>query len=54
MTMPFGKFKGQSLTELDDPYLLWLMLLEDLRDPLLTAINGEADRRMGNAMSKEM
>jgi hypothetical protein len=47
MTMPFGKFKGQPLTTLDDSYVLWLMLLDDLRDPLLSAINSEADRRMG-------
>jgi hypothetical protein len=52
--MPFGKFKGQPLATLDDPYLLWLLCLEDMREPLLTAINGEADRRMDNAMSKEM
>ena len=44
--MPFGKFKGQPLTVLDDPYLLWLLLLDDLRDPLLTAVHAEADRRM--------
>lgn len=47
MTMPFGKFKGRLLHELDDPYLLWLLCLEDLREPLLSAVHDEADRRMG-------
>lgn len=47
MTMPFGKFKGRMLSEISDEYLLWLLCLDDLREPLLTAVNGEADRRMG-------
>ena len=46
MTMPFGKFKGRMLSEISDEYLLWLMPLENLRDPLLSAIHLEADRRM--------
>lgn len=52
--MPFGKFKGQPLGALDDPYLLWLMLLDDLRDPLLTAVNQEADRRMDTVTKLEV
>lgn len=45
-TMPFGKHKGQPLAMLDDPYLLWLLCLDDLREPVLSAVNQEADRRM--------
>jgi hypothetical protein len=40
-------YKGKLLTELDDPYVLWLLTLPDLRDPLREAIEAEADRRMG-------
>ena len=47
MTMPFGKYRNQPLDEIGDEYLLWLLLLENLREPLLTAIHLEADRRMG-------
>lgn len=49
MTMPFGKFKGSSLRSLPDYYVLWLLTLDDLRDPVLTAINDEADRRRADA-----
>ena len=47
MTMPFGKFRGRMLAEISDEYLLWLLCLENLREPLLTGISLEADRRMG-------
>jgi len=52
-TMPFGKFRNQPLTALDDPYLLWLLCLEDMRDPLLSAVNGEADRRMAETKQRQ-
>jgi hypothetical protein len=45
--MPFGKFRGRLLAEISDEYLLWLLCLENLREPVLSAINQEADRRMG-------
>jgi hypothetical protein len=51
VVMPFGKYRSQPLKALDDPYLLWLLCLEDLREPLLTAINSEADKRMGKLNS---
>lgn len=50
--MPFGKFKGRSLDEVDGEYLLWLLCLEDLREPLMTAIHTEADRRMGKLIDQ--
>ena len=50
--MPFGKFAGKPLTALDDPYVLWLLLLEDLREPFMSAIHAEADRRMADAKGK--
>ena len=45
-TMPFGQYKNKLLTELPDDYLLWLLTLDDLKDPLLSAVGLEADRRM--------
>jgi hypothetical protein len=50
--MPFGQFKGRLLSEIDDPYLLWLLTLDDLRDPLLSAVEFEADRRMQVTMQE--
>jgi hypothetical protein len=47
--MPFGKFKNRLLSELDDDYVLWLLCLEDLREPFLSTIHSEADRRMAEA-----
>lgn len=44
MTMPFGKFKGQTLVNLPDDYDRWLASIE-LRDPLKTAVAQEAARR---------
>jgi hypothetical protein len=49
MKMPFGRFRGTSLTSLPDYYVLWLLMLPDLQDPLLTEINAEADRRNADA-----
>jgi len=44
--MPFGKIRGTLLSELPDEYVLFVLTLPDLRDPLLTWINAESDRRM--------
>jgi hypothetical protein len=41
MTMPFGKFKGWALAELPDDYLRWLVSLDDLREPLRSAVVSE-------------
>jgi hypothetical protein len=49
MTMPFGKFKGTPLTAINDHYLLWLATLDVLRDPLLSSVNAEMDRRIADA-----
>ena len=43
--MPFGRFKGQPLEELDDDYLWWLHSLGDLRQPLRDAVDAEFERR---------
>lgn len=43
--MPFGKWKGKPITELKDTYLDWLMGLDDLREPLKSAIEHEVQRR---------
>jgi uncharacterized protein (DUF3820 family) len=38
MLMPFGKFKGSSLAEVPDSYLLWLAENVELREPLLSGV----------------
>jgi len=45
MSMPFGKFKGKPLTDLPDWYFGWVMDNIDLRDPLLSAMESEMERR---------
>jgi hypothetical protein len=45
--MPFGKFKGVLLEDLPDPYLAWLAGLDDLREPLSTAVADEYRDRFG-------
>jgi hypothetical protein len=42
--MPFGKYRGRPLTAVDDKYLEWLCSI-DLREPLLSAVVAEIDRR---------
>ena len=39
--MPFGKYKGWLLSEIPEAYLTWLNSLDDLRDPLRTAVDRE-------------
>jgi hypothetical protein len=43
--MPFGRHKGTRVCDLTDSYLLYLSALEDLRDPVLTAVRVEYHRR---------
>jgi hypothetical protein len=44
--MPFGKFKGWRLSEIDnDSYIAWLYNLPDLREPLASAVAAEYQRR---------
>jgi hypothetical protein len=43
--MPFGKFKGIPIEVLPDAYLHWLSGLEDLREPLRSAIYCEWRKR---------
>jgi len=44
--LPFGKYKGHPLTELDDDYLSWLYGLDDgLRQPLRGRVQEEFFRR---------
>jgi len=43
--MPFGRHRGQRLSTLPAAYLEWLLGLDDLREPLRSAIEVEAHRR---------
>src|SRR5262245_60469889 len=45
MKMPFGKFRGVPIEDLDDDYLRWLDQLDDLREPLRSAVTEECVRR---------
>jgi len=45
--MPFGKYRGWRLAELDDGYLTWLYSLDGLRSPLRDSIDQEFKRRNG-------
>jgi putative quorum-sensing-regulated virulence factor len=47
MNMPFGRYRGLPLRDLPDPYLSRLRSLDDLREPLLSAVDDELDRRGG-------
>jgi hypothetical protein len=43
--MPFGKFRGYPLDEIDDDYITWLYSLDDLRQPLRGWVEEEFQRR---------
>jgi hypothetical protein len=45
--MPFGKYKGRRLCEIDIDYLEWLATLPDLRDPLRSALEDILGQRAG-------
>ena len=47
MRMPFGRHKGVALDALPLKYLKWLANLDDLREPLASAVYAEMDRREG-------
>jgi hypothetical protein len=44
ISMPFGRYRGQPLEKLPEPYLQWLLTL-DLREPLRRAVYAEHERR---------
>ena len=46
--MRFGKFKGVLLSDLPDDYLRWLRTLDDLREPLRSAVQAEHDLRFAD------
>ena len=45
MKMPFGKFKGVYIHDLPFDYLTWVHNLDNLREPLLSAIENEVHAR---------
>lgn len=49
--MPFGQHKGKPLSELPENYFFWLLSIV-LREPLLSAVKEEADRRHHAAIAK--
>jgi hypothetical protein len=48
---PFGKHYGEDLREIPIQYLEWIRENIDLREPLLSAIDAELERRDGNIPS---
>ena len=48
-TMPFGKHRGEPISDLPSDYLFWLASLPDLRRPLKYAIEAEVNRRLHQA-----
>jgi hypothetical protein len=50
--MPFGRHKGLRLDTLPEDYLAWLRGLDDLREPLRSAIETEWSRRRGTRPSR--
>lgn len=48
MDMPFGRYRGRSVTELDDDYLDWLLTrCDNIPDDLRVALEAEEARRNG-------
>jgi hypothetical protein len=45
--MPFGRFRGVPISDLPNDYLAWLSELEDLREPLASAVFQEVNNRRG-------
>lgn len=43
--MPFGKFKGAPFSELPEWYMSWILETIELREPLLSKIRDEMERR---------
>ncbi len=48
IVMPFGSYKGEFVHELNINYLIWLSGLQDLREPLMSAV-AEAIEMYGDA-----
>ena len=46
MTMPFVRYRGRRLGEVPDDYLGWLFSLDDLREPLRSAVDREWRRHV--------
>jgi len=51
--IPFGKFRGLLVENLPDWYISWLADLPDLRDPLLSAVEQECERRFAERDSSD-
>ncbi len=45
MRMPFGRYRGVEVADLDDGYLSWVRNLDDLREPLRSAVEAEWQAR---------
>jgi putative quorum-sensing-regulated virulence factor len=45
MRMPFGRYRGELVTDIPDGYLEWLRSLDDLREPLREAVELEWEAR---------
>jgi len=52
--MPFGKFRGVEIADLPDEYVAWLHGLDDLREPLRSAIDAEREARHAPAVFRAL
>ena|SRR5215472_303463 len=53
MRMPFGRHKGSEVADLPDDYLEWLAGLDDLRQRLREAVEGELERRAAERQARK-
>jgi hypothetical protein len=51
MRMSFGKYSGVFIADLPDDYLMWLHGLDNLKEPLRSAIDREYAARFGTMSS---
>jgi uncharacterized protein (DUF3820 family) len=51
MEMPFGKYKGEDITDVPTDYLSWLEEQDWIREPMRKAVQFELERRSSDISS---